>query len=194
MITAQDCKKQAKQALSEKRYRHTLNVAKMAKQLCKAHNIDPQKAEIAALLHDYMKEQPKDVLLQLMNENVIIAGNAASKPPCVWHGVCAAITAKNKFGIEDKEILSAMCCHTCGKENMSVLDKIIFLADMVSEERDFLGVKELRALAMQSLDDAMIKALQMNIGWLEEENRPVDEDSRAALDFLIRSKKEKTSE
>lgn len=194
MITAQACKKQAKRALSEKRYRHTLNVAKMAKQLCKAHHIDEKKAEIAALLHDYMKEQPKDALLQLMHENAIIADNAPHKPPCVWHGVCAAIVAKNKFGIEDAEILSAMSCHTCGKENMTALDKIIFLADMVSEERDFDGVKELRAVAMQNLDAAMIKALQMNIGWLEEANRPVDEDSRAALAFFTRGIKESTSE
>lgn len=185
--TVKKIKKLAKRNLSEKRYTHTVNVAKMAKKLAKINNADVLKARAAAYLHDLLKEQPKDVLLQMLEDNGIIKSNTKEpmRPACVWHGICAAIYAKEKLGIDDEEVLSAVACHTSGKKDMSLMDKIIFLADMVSAERSFDGVEPLRRLAQADLEEAMIKALKMNIDMLSADGRQIDVNSVQALESLL---------
>ena len=86
--------------------------------------------------------------------------------------------------MQDEEILSAIACHTTGKENMSKLDKILFLADMTSAERDYPGVEELRSLEMRNLDKAMIQALKMTISFVEQKNAIADPESAKALAWL----------
>ena len=170
--------------LSEHRLRHTLNVKEMALRLARRYGADEEKAAMAAILHDAAKEISKPELLRIMRDNAIIAKGAEKRPAPVWHGVCAAILARTEWGVEDEENLSAIACHTTGKAGMTRLDKIIFLADMISAERSYPGVEELRALAMEDLDAAMIRALTMTIQFVEEKQAPVDEESRRALRWL----------
>ena len=132
-----EAKKLVKARLSEKRWTHTKNVKKMAVKLAKRWGTDPEKAAMAAILHDSAKELPKQELLQIFADNAIIAENAPARPSPVWHGIAAAILAETQWGITDPEILSAIRCHTTGKPGMSKLDKIIYLADMTSAERDW---------------------------------------------------------
>ena len=139
-----EAKKLVKARLSEKRWTHTKNVKKMAVKLAKRWGTDPEKAAMAAILHDSAKELPKQELLQIFADNAIIAENAPARPSPVWHGIAAAILAETQWGITDPEILSAIRCHTTGKPGMSKLDKIIYLADMTSAERDWPGVDDLR--------------------------------------------------
>src|SRR5699024_3236974 len=143
-VTVSEAEQLAKNTLSEKRFIHTINVKKMAVKLAKMNGVSEEKAAIAALLHDIAKEMPKDKLLQILEDNAIIAENAKNEAPAVWHGVCAAILAKNIYGVDDEDILSAIKFHTIGKKNMSALDKIIYMADMVCEERDYPEVETLR--------------------------------------------------
>lgn len=110
---------------------------KMAVKLARRWGTDPEKAAMAAILHDSAKELPKQELLQIFADNAIIAENAPARPSPVWHGIAAAILAETQWGITDPEILSAIRCHTTGKPGMSKLDKIIYLADMTSAERDW---------------------------------------------------------
>lgn len=183
-MTYEQAEAMVRGTLSEYRLRHTLNVRDMAVQLAQIHGADVDKAAMAAILHDAAKEISKPELLRIMLENAIISKGAEKRPAPVWHGVCAAILARTQWGIEDEEILSAIACHTTGKADMSKLDKIIFLADMTSAERDYPGVEELRALEMQNLDKAMIRALTMTIQFVEEKQAIVDEESRNALRYL----------
>lgn len=180
MITVEEAKRLAKRNLSAKRYEHTCNVKKLAVQLAKQHGADEQKAALAAILHDIAKEMPKDRLLQIFEENAIIAGNAAKREPPVWHGAAAAILAQTKYGVDDEEILSAVRCHTTGRVDMTKLDKIIYLADMASSERTYPEAEMLRRHAMKDLDKTMIEALGLSVEWLREKGKAVDEETLLA--------------
>ena len=183
-MNLEQAKQMAKRTLSKKRYEHTINVKKMAVKLAKHYGEDEKKAAMAALLHDMAKELPKDRMLQILQENAIMADNAHHRPAPVWHGVCAAILARTEWGVEDEEILAAVACHTTGRPHMTRLDKILFLADMTSAERSYPEVELLRRLELEDLDRAMVEALRMNIQWLEESGKPVDPVSRKAWQQL----------
>ncbi len=183
-MTEQKARRLAKKRLSAKRYQHTLNVRRMAVKLAKRWGADPEKAALAALLHDTAKELPREEMLQILNDNAIMAENAQNRPSPVWHGICAAILAQTQWGVEDAEVLSAIRCHTTGKPGMSLLDEIVFLADMTSAERDYPEVDYLRKLEKKDIHQAMREALEMNLHWLEESGKPVDEETRAALEDL----------
>ncbi|MCI7255572.1 MAG: bis(5'-nucleosyl)-tetraphosphatase (symmetrical) YqeK [Oscillospiraceae bacterium] len=183
-MTEQKARRLAKKRLSAKRYQHTLNVRRMAVKLAKRWGADPEKAALAALLHDTAKELPREEMLQILNDNAIMAENAQNRPSPVWHGICAAILAQTQWGVEDEEVLSAIRCHTTGKPGMSLLDEIVFLADMTSAERDYPEVDYLRKLEKKDIHQAMREALEMNLHWLEESGKPVDEETRAALEDL----------
>ena len=183
-MTEQKARRLAKKRLSAKRYQHTLNVRRMAVKLAKRWGADPEKAALAALLHDTAKELPREEMLQILNDNAIMAENAQNRPSPVWHGICAAILAQTQWGVEDEEVLSAIRCHTTGKPGMSLLDEIVFLADMTSAERDYPEVDYLRKLEKKDIHQAMREALELNLHWLEESGKPVDEETRAALEDL----------
>lgn len=174
----------AQENLSAKRLQHTLNVRDMAVMLAEKNGVDTQKAAVAALLHDIAKELPKEQMLQIFHDNAIMAENAPNRPVPVWHGICGAILAKIRWGVEDEEILSAIRCHTTGRPAMTTLDKIIFLADMTSAERNYPEVEQLRQLEQQNLNQAMLQAMEMTVAWLKESNKPMDELSLKTLEYL----------
>ena len=161
-----EAKKLVKARLSEKRWTHTKNVKKMAVKLARRWGTDPEKAAMAAILHDSAKELPKQELLQIFADNAIIAENAPARPSPVWHGIAAAILAETQWGITDPEILSAIRCHTTGKPGMSKLDKIIYLA-----------------VEMQDLDRALCDALKRSIDFVEEKGGSLDPESVAAYEY-----------
>ena len=184
--------KQAKELvrsrLSDKRYEHTLNVKKMAVKLAKRHGVDENRAALAALLHDAAKEISKDEMRALMRQ---YAEGGEERPAPVWHGICAAILARTQWGVEDEAILSAIACHTAGKAGMSKLDKVVYLADMTSKERDWPGVGKLRKLELKDLDAAMLAALRQTNDFVLSQGKPLDPESAAAYeDILNHQKKE----
>lgn len=183
-MTYQQAEDMVRQTLSPKRFLHTMNVKKLAVRMAQHYGVDTEKAALAAVLHDSAKELPRTELLQIMQDNAIIKKGTQNRPEPVWHGICAAILAKTQWNVQDEEILSAIACHTTGKENMSKLDKILFLADMTSAERDYPGVEELRSLEMRNLDKAMIQALKMTISFVEQKNAIADPESAKALAWL----------
>lgn len=180
--------------LKEKRWHHTLCVCRQAAELARLYGADERKAVTAALFHDFLKESSESQLLQIYADNAIIkrthggAENAAAalqrRSPAAWHGICAAPVVRERFGIRDAEVLSAIDCHTCGKAGMSVLDKVLYLADMTGDDRAFPGVEELRVLVRQDLDAAMIRALHNTIDHVASGGGSVDGESLAALQDL----------
>lgn len=183
-MTYQQAEDMVRRTLSPKRFQHTMNVKKLAVRMAQHYGVDTEKAALAAILHDSAKELPRTELLQIMQDNAIIKKGTQNRPEPVWHGICAAILAKTQWNVQDEEILSAIACHTTGKEKMSKLDKILFLADMTSAERDYPGVEELRSLEMRNLDKAMIQALKMTISFVEQKNAIADPESAKALAWL----------
>ena len=180
--------KQAKELvrsrLSDKRYEHTLNVRKMAVKLAKRHDADEDRAALAALLHDAAKEISKDEMRAIMKAHPEYAEGGEERPTPVWHGICAAILARTEWGVEDEAVLSAIACHTAGKPGMSKLDKILYLADMSSAERDWPGVNKLRKLERKDLDAAMLMALKQTNDFVLSQDKLLDPMSKAAYDDI----------
>ena len=181
--------KQAKELvrsrLSDKRYEHTINVKKMAVKLAKQYGVDEEKAALAALLHDSAKELGKDEMRAILQAHPELAEGGESRPAPVWHGICAAILARTEWGVEDEAVLSAIACHTAGKPGMSKLDKIVYLADMSSAERDWPGVERLRKLERKDLDAAMLAALKQTNDFVLSEGKPLDPMSKAAYEDIL---------
>lgn len=184
MISVEEAKHLAKKTLSPARYEHTLNVCRLAKELARCNGVPEEQAALAALLHDIAKEQPKQKLLQIFADNAIIAGDITQRPAPVWHGAAAAILAQNQYGVADPAILSAIRCHTTGKADMGVLDKIIYLADMASAERTYPEAAALRAHARENLNKAAVEGLGMSIAWLKQQGKAVDADTLEAYASL----------
>jgi predicted HD superfamily hydrolase involved in NAD metabolism len=181
--------KQAKELvrsrLSDKRYEHTINVKKMAVKLAKHYGADEEQAALAALLHDSAKEISKDEMRAIMQAHPEYAEGGEERPTPVWHGVCASILARTEWGVTDEAVLSAIACHTAGKAGMTQLDKILYLADMTSAERDWPGVEKLRKLEMKDLDAAMLAALRQTNGFVLSEGKPLDPESKAAYEDIL---------
>lgn len=174
--------------LSEKRYEHTINVKKMAVKLAKHYDADEtliEQAALAALLHDAAKELPKEELRTIMRRYPQYAEGGESRPVPVWHGVCASILARTEWGVADEAVLSAIACHTAGKPGMTRLDKILYLADMTSAERDWDGVEALRKLEMKDLDKAMLAALRQTNDFVLSQGKPLDPMSKAAYEDIL---------
>lgn len=183
-MTTREAQSKAKEMLGPKRYAHTRNVVRAAGHLARRWGADVQKAELAAWLHDIVKECDDTTLLQLAGQDAIIAQSVAGRPPAVWHGPCAAVYARNELGVADGEVLDAIACHTTGRERMTLLDKVLFVADFVSEERRFAGVDEIRALSEEDLDAAVQMAMRSSIGYLERSGKPLDAETIKALRAL----------
>ena len=181
--------KQAKELvrgrLSDKRYEHTLNVKKMAVKLAKIYGEDEERAALAALLHDSAKEISKDEMREILHAYPQYAEGGEERPAPVWHGVCAAILARTQWGVTDEAVLSAIACHTAGKPGMTRLDKILYLADMTSAERDWPGVEKLRKLEKKDLDAAMLAALKQTNDFVLSQGKPLDPMSKAAYEDIL---------
>jgi len=173
----------AKLLLDEKRYIHTLNVEKLAAELGTIHSLDVEKLRVAALLHDVMKNAPYDILLHRAGQSGII-NRIEDKPRQTLHGFAAADYAEKELGIEDKDILWAVRSHTCGRKGMQDMEKVIYLADMLCEERKFESKEYLLSIAKQNLNAAMLAALQCSIEWIKSKGNIIDTDSLSALEYF----------
>lgn len=129
----EECKKWLKENLNDERYRHSLGTAECAAQLAETYNLDKDKAYFCGLIHDCAKCISKEELKSIIcNCKDLCEGELENHK--TYHAPAGAIVAKEKFCVEDEEILSAIRWHTLGKENMSDFEKIIFLADKIESE------------------------------------------------------------
>lgn len=171
--------------LREKRAQHAFNVEKLAARLAEKYGVDVKKARLAALLHDIMKQADESIMLHRAMQSDIIK-RIKGKPVPVLHGFAAADYACREMQIDDSETLMAIKSHTCGRPGMSDLEKVIYLADMLSEERSYPEKENLLKLAWTDLDIAMEQALTDSINWLKEKNGVIDSDSYAAPEYFTR--------
>ncbi|MDL2219542.1 bis(5'-nucleosyl)-tetraphosphatase (symmetrical) YqeK, partial [Ruminococcaceae bacterium OttesenSCG-928-O06] len=185
-MTLEQAQQHAKQTLSDKRYRHTQGVVAQAKALAQRWGADAEKAQLAAWLHDIAKERSRAELLQLVEQGGIMSGSLQARPLPVWHGPCGAEVAR-QLGVQDEEVLSAIACHTTGKAGMSRLDKVVLLADAISEDRCWPGVEALRRLAYEDLDEAVVLALESTLQNLQKQGETPDGETQKALRDLRRN-------
>lgn len=174
-----------KKRMGDKRYIHSVNVARAAMHLAEKYGADVEKAVIAGILHDVTKETPYDIQLKIMQENGIILDSVQQVSPKLWHAISGSVYVKTQLGITDAEILNAIRYHTSGRENMSLLEKVIFVADFIGEERDYKGVDVMRKKAESSLDEAMLYGVTFSITDLAARQCAIDQNTLALYNQLI---------
>lgn len=177
--------------LRENRYEHVLGVVQTAIALAKLNNVDEKKAEIAALCHDVAKNKTIAELEQLINENKIELSYEEIHTKELWHSIVSPSLGRDIFNIEDEEILNAMRWHTTGRENMTKLEKIIYIADMIEPGRNFPGVQELRQLTFLDLDKGVLEGLNHTIGYLLSMNSLIDSNTIKARNYLLVNQQDK---
>ncbi len=174
-----------KDRMSKKRYIHSLNVAKAAEHLAKKYGADVKKAKTAGILHDITKETPYDQQLQIIKSNGIMLNSIQEISPKTWHAISGCLYVEKNLGITDKDILNAIRYHTSGRAGMSLLEKVIFVADFVGDERDYNGVEIMRAKAERSLEEAMLYGVSFSIQDLTSHQCAVDINTFALYNELI---------
>ncbi len=178
-----------KKRLNPDRLYHSLNVADEAKKLAKHYGADEQKAFTAGLLHDILKNTPDSELLQYFERNGIMLTETERASRKTWHAMAGADFLRRELHVTDEDILSDVRWHTTGRAGMTLLDKVLFVADFISADRDYPGVERMREKAYVSLEDAMLEGLQFTINELVENAWPVHEDSIRAYNELVINRK-----
>lgn len=186
MLGIDEIKTELRNILSEVRYNHSLGVASEAEKLARRYSADEGKAYIAGLVHDCAKEYPPDQMEAILKKDYGVSVDAMSRlMPKIMHGPLGALDAQKKFGIYDPEILDAIACHTTGKGNMTLLSKIIYIADYIEPNRDFEGVDRLRRLAYENIDEAIILGIDETIIDLIQRGLVIHPDTVHARNDLI---------
>jgi predicted HD superfamily hydrolase involved in NAD metabolism len=175
-----------KTQLTEHRYVHTIGVMETSIKLAEQYGADKKKAELAAIFHDYAKFRPKDEMKQIIIEqnmpSLLLEYNSE-----LWHAPVGAYLAEKEAGIQDAEVLDSIRYHTSGRIGMTLLDKIIYLADYIEPGRHFPGVDEVRAMAEESLDNALLQAMKNTIQFLMKKNQPVFPDTFNAYNSMVKN-------
>ncbi len=152
--------------VDKRRLKHIFGVRDTAIILAEEYNADIEKAKVAALLHDCAKNLSEERLIKKAKEADIIIDDVYQQVPTLLHAPVGAEIAKEEFEVEDEEILKAISLHTLGGKNMTLLDKIIFLADYIEPNRQCKAINELReAIVDKTLDQSVRLACENTIGY-----------------------------
>ena len=168
--------------LTEKRVAHVLGCENEAVSLANRWGEDPERAAVAGILHDITKKLSAEEQLKLCEKYGIINDAAEVANPKLLHAKTGAAFARELFGIED-DIYGAIRWHTTGKPDMTLLEKIIYLADFVEPTRNFPGVEELRELCFEDIDAAMAKGLEMSLEFIRSGGAEPYKDSVEACEW-----------
>lgn len=156
--------------MPERRWRHTLGVMQTAVDLANRFGADPAKAELAALLHDLAKHWPVEEQVQVLTASrqpqLYPASLLLSYDAALLHAPVAACVAETRYGIADGEVLDAIRFHTTGREQMTLLDKVLCLADYIEPGRHFPGVDDMRKLAETDVNKALLAGFDSTIAFL----------------------------
>ncbi len=175
-----------REKLKESRLKHTYGVRDTAVHLAKLYGADPDKAALAALYHDsyrWLKGEEMNKCIKELGLDDKYLNN-----PSLAHSKIASIMIQKEFGETDSDIINAVCYHTTGRENMSLLEKIIYLADAIEPSREYPKVDELRALADVDLDKACLESMKNTEEFVRNSGSPVDSDTIKAIKYLEKIK------
>ena len=182
---ADDYKALIKGMMGKKRYIHSCNVADMCVKLAQIHGGDTEKAYLAGILHDCRKEADAEVQRREMMASGFYVDPAELASKSTWHGIAAAYYVRHELGIEDDDICNAIRYHTVAHAAMTKLEKIVYLGDLVSAERDYPDVEKYRAYALKDLDDGMYRALKWSIGNLSAGDKKIPVCTIEAFNYYM---------
>lgn len=170
--------------LSPKRFTHTQGVAEESVKLAKTHGADEKKAYLAGLLHDCAKDYSSKEKLKMCDKYGIELDEILVNQTDLTHPFLGAEVAKDMFGVTDEEVLGAIRYHTTGRENMTKLEKIVYLADFFEPSRQYFdGINEIKQLAYKDLDAAVAYSLNNTIEYNQKKKRLIHPLSLRALEY-----------
>ena len=171
--------------LTEKRFYHSRMVSQEAAKLAGLYGADVRKARFAGLVHDIEKDTPGPQQLQILAKYSIILDNVERMAPKLWHAMAGAAVLAHEYGVADPDIIAAVRYHTTARAGMSLLEKILYLADYVSADRDYEGVAELRQTVETSLQGGLRAALDYSVTELVGKGAPIHLDTVRARNELL---------
>ena len=181
-------KERLKGMLNHKRYEHSLGVMNTAVQLAAIHGADVERAALAGLMHDCARGVPGDTLLLMAQEFDLPMHEVDLALPVLLHAPVGAQLARRDFGVQDEVVLQAIAVHTLGDEHMTLLDKVLFVADKVEPGRYFQNVDKLRALAERDIDQALLNCYDLSVSYALRLGDQVHPRMIAARNRLISEK------
>jgi len=184
-VKIEQIKDKLKEILDEKRYLHSIGTMEYAVKLAERFSEDVQKAMIAGLVHDVAKCLDKQQLLNCALKSGIVIDNIMRSQIELLHGPAGSYLARQLFGIEDIDILNAIAYHTTGRENMSKLEKIIYVADLIEPSRNFERVNILREKSFEDLEKAVLMAMDNTLKYVIERGGLIHPNTIYARNWLI---------
>lgn len=174
-----------REKLRPDRFAHSLNVAKEARRLAQKYGADPEKAYTAGILHDIMKNSPPEEQLAVMERAGVTLTADERANPKLWHAMAGEAYARAALHVQDEEILRAIRYHTTARAGMSMLEKVLYIADFISADRDYDGVEDMRKAAGVSLEAAMLEGMRFCIVDLVQTGQVIHTDSVEAYNEII---------
>lgn len=179
-----EIKEKLKTLLTPQRYEHTLGVANTCVCLAMSRGLELEDAYIAGLLHDCAKCIPDEEKITLCEEYSLEISGIERKSPYLLHAKLGAYEAEHQFGVTQKDILSAICCHTTGKPQMNDLEMILFVADYIEPGRTKAHrLKKIRMTAFHDLEHAVYMILKDTLNYLKRTGKPMDKMTEKSYDY-----------
>jgi len=170
--------------LSKSRYEHSLSVSFTCICLAMRYGYPLDKAELAGLMHDCAKCYDDQEIIRLCEQHGLYISEDEKKAPAVLHAKYGSWVARERYDIEDQEILDAIACHTTGKPAMTTLDKILYIADYIEARRDkAANLPEMRKLAFEDLDEALYQILAGTLHYLESKGCFIDPMTKETFEY-----------
>ena len=167
---------QLKKKQSEHRFVHSLGVQYTSICLAMKYGYDLKKAELAGILHDCAKHYSAEKLIKACQKHQIEITKSEQKSPFLLHAKVGALLAEEKYGVTDEEILNAIRCHTTGKPAMTMLEKIVFVADYIEPGRNNApNLDTLRQLSFENIDEAVLAILKQTLDYLKSKSQDIDQ-------------------
>ena len=173
-----------KTRLKPERLYHSICVAERAKHLAEIFGGDIEKSYTAGLIHDIMRYEPVEKMLQMIEDDGQVLTESEKQITVTLHAIAGEIFLRKELNVTDSEILSAVRWHTTGKEDMSLLEKIIYVADLTSEDREYPDILEVRTMAEESLEKTCLRGLSFTIEDNAKKCRPIHIDTVKAYNYL----------
>ena len=183
-------RKKMEKTLDPKRYEHTLGVAYTASCLAMCHGADPVKAKVAGLLHDSAKCMTNEKMIAICEKNHLPISQVEWENPFLLHAKVGSYLAKSEYHITDQDILNAILYHTTGRPGMSLLEKIVYMADYIEPSRKQAPhLSDIRKLAFHDLDEALFLILKDTLEYLQGIGNTVDQMTQETYDFYQANRK-----
>ena len=184
-MTYEQYEQEVQRHLTEKRFYHSQCVAQEAARLAQQYGADVEKARLAGILHDIMKDTPPEQQLEILQDSGILLTKTQRHNRKLWHALAGAAYLQQTLQVKDGDIVEAVRCHTSGKKDMSLLEKVLFVADYISADREYPGVERMRQAAYRSLEEAIVEGVLFTVQELMGQRLPVAAESVEAYNDAL---------